>query len=78
MPDRGFIKPGLRADLNLIDLDNLGGLMPEMHYDLPAEQPRLLSPATGYVGTYVKGELVQANGEVTDARPGRVIRSQST
>ena len=59
---------------NLIDLPRLGSLMPEMAYDLPADQPRLLCRATGYVSSYVAGELVQANGKLTGARPGRVIR----
>ncbi len=72
--DRGVLEVGRRADINLIDLPRLGSLMPEMVFDLPAAQPRLLGRATGYVGTYVRGELVQANGEITDARPGRVIR----
>lgn len=72
--DRGVLEPGRRADINLIDLPRLGSLMPEMAYDLPAEQPRLLCRATGYVASYVAGELVQANGELTGARPGRVIR----
>jgi N-acyl-D-aspartate/D-glutamate deacylase len=72
--DRGVLEPGRRADINLIDLPRLGTGMPEMVYDLPAAQPRLLSRATGYVGSYVKGELVQAHGELTGARPGRVIR----
>ena len=45
-----------------------------MVFDLPAEQPRYLADAEGYIGTYVKGELIQANGELTDARPGAVIR----
>ncbi len=73
--DRGVLEPGRRADVNLIDLSKLENATPEMHYDLPADQPRLLSKASGYVGTYVKGELVQADGEITDARPGGVIRA---
>ncbi len=74
--DRGVLEPGRRADLNLIDMTRLGSLTPEMVYDLPAEQPRLLCRATGYVGTYVLGQLVQAEGRITDARPGRVIRGR--
>ncbi|MEX2481884.1 MAG: amidohydrolase family protein [Gammaproteobacteria bacterium] len=72
--DRGVLEPGRRADINLIDFSRLGSEMPTMVYDLPAGQPRLLSRASGYVGTYVKGELVQAEGGLTGARPGRVIR----
>ncbi|MCB1747806.1 MAG: amidohydrolase family protein [Gammaproteobacteria bacterium] len=74
LTDRGVLEPGRRADINLIDLGQLGTSVPEMVYDLPAQQPRLLARATGYAGTYVRGELIQANGELTGARPGRVIR----
>ena len=72
--DRGTLTAGLRADVNLIDLANLGTEMPEMRYDLPAEQPRLVSRATGYVAGLVNGEIVQSNGELTGNRPGRVVR----
>jgi N-acyl-D-amino-acid deacylase len=72
--DRGVLEPGRRADINLIDLAGLQALMPHMVYDLPANQPRLISGATGYVGTYVKGQKIQENGKFTEARPGRVIR----
>ncbi len=72
--DRGVLEPGRRADINLIDMSRLQSLSPKMVYDLPADQPRLLSGATGYVGTYCHGDLIQANGEMTGARPGSVIR----
>ncbi len=73
--DRGVLEPGRRADINLIDLPRLGMTMPEMVYDLPAGQPRLLARASGYVGTWVNGERVLADGELTGARPGRVMRA---
>lgn len=72
--DRGVIEPGRRADLNLIDMSRLGSGSPYMAYDLPAGQQRMLCRATGYVGTYVRGECVQAEGNLTGARPGGVIR----
>ena len=74
MNDRGIIEPGKRADIYIIDLDSLKIGDPKMVFDLPAEQPRYLADAEGYIGTYVKGELIQANGELADARPGAVIR----
>ena len=74
--DRGVIEPGRRADINLIDMSRLHSHAPKMVYDLPADQPRLLSLANGYVGTYCNGELIQADGEMTGARPGRVIRGR--
>jgi N-acyl-D-aspartate/D-glutamate deacylase len=72
--DRGRLAPGLRADINLIDLPRLRAHQPGMHYDLPAGMPRLLERVDGYVATYVRGECVQLGGEATGARPGGVAR----
>ncbi|MEQ8493840.1 MAG: amidohydrolase family protein, partial [Gammaproteobacteria bacterium] len=72
--DRGRIAPGLRADINLIELDRLRAHLPRMRYDLPAGLPRLVQAVDGYVATLVRGEVVQEAGELTGARPGRVLR----
>jgi N-acyl-D-amino-acid deacylase len=75
MTDRGTLEPGTKADVNVIDYDNLRVSYPEMIYDLPAGMPRLMQTATGYENTFVSGEVVQENGKDTGARPGRVVRS---
>ena len=75
MTDRGTLEPGAKADVNLIDYNNLGVSYPEMIYDLPAGMPRLMQTATGYEKTFVSGEVVQENGKDTGARPGRIVRS---
>jgi N-acyl-D-aspartate/D-glutamate deacylase len=72
--DRGVIAVGMRADLNAIDPAQLGLPLPAMVCDLPAGGKRLLQGATGYVSTWVAGEQVQAQGHITDARPGRLVR----
>ncbi len=72
--DRGVIAPGARADLNLIDFDALSLCRPEQRHDLPTGAARLVQRAAGYRATLVRGEEVVANGELTDARPGRVVR----
>jgi N-acyl-D-aspartate/D-glutamate deacylase len=72
--DRGVLAPGYRADLNLIDFENLRERRPEMHFDLPAGGKRLLQRADGYVATVVRGEVTYENGQATDALPGRLIR----
>src|SRR5690606_31407927 len=46
--DRGEIKPGKRADINLIDLDGMALHAPEMVFDLPAGGRRLIQKADGY------------------------------
>jgi len=72
--DRGRLLPGLRADLNLIDLNRLATAAPAMVYDLPAGMPRLTEQVSGYVGTCVRGQFVTRAGEDTGARPGRILR----
>lgn len=73
--DRGTLEPGAKADVNLIDYNNLSSSHPEMIYDLPAGMPRLMQTAKGYEKTYVSGQVVQENGKDTGARPGRIVRS---
>ena len=76
--DRGVIAVGQRADLNAIDPAQLGLPLPAMVRDLPAGGKRLMQGATGYVGTWVAGEQVQAQGHITEARPGRLVRMGPT
>jgi N-acyl-D-amino-acid deacylase len=72
--DRGVVAPGYRADLNLLDADALGLLHPELVEDLPGGAGRLVQRATGYRETIVAGEAVVTDGELTDARPGTLVR----
>jgi N-acyl-D-aspartate/D-glutamate deacylase len=74
LTDRGVLEPGRRADLNIIDFDNLALLPPKMLKDLPAGGQRLMQHATGYVATMVDGAIIARNGELTGARPGRLVR----
>ena len=72
--DRGVIAVGMRADLNLINPVRLSMGTPELVRDLPAGGKRFLQKAQGYIGTWVNGERVQSEGEITTARPGRLVR----
>jgi N-acyl-D-aspartate/D-glutamate deacylase len=74
LDDRGALEPGMKADVNLIDLNALSIDTPTMINDLPAGMPRLMQKAQGYVATLVSGEVVQENGAATGARPGKVVR----
>jgi N-acyl-D-aspartate/D-glutamate deacylase len=74
LTDRGVIAPGMRADLNAIDPVKLSVGVPELMRDLPAGGKRFVQRAHGYVATWVAGEQVQAQGVVTEARPGRLVR----
>jgi N-acyl-D-aspartate/D-glutamate deacylase len=72
--DRGMIQPGMRADVNLIDFDGLRLRYPERVADLPGGAGRLVQRSDGYTATLVAGETVVDHGELTDARPGTLVR----
>jgi N-acyl-D-aspartate/D-glutamate deacylase len=75
--DRGRIAPGLKADLNVIDLKTLDLESPRLVRDLPAGGKRFLQPAHGYRATVVSGAVTLRNDLLTGERPGRVIRAGS-
>ena len=72
--DRGLLRPGYRADLNVIDLARVALRPPKMEFDLPAGGRRLLQRADGYRYTIVHGEVTLRDGEPTGALPGGLVR----
>ena len=73
--DRGYLREGLKADINIIDLDALQLEAPHMVRDLPAGGQRLLQGARGYRATLVAGEPVLIDDQLTGAKPGRLYRA---
>ncbi|MGI9409924.1 MAG: amidohydrolase family protein, partial [Hyphomicrobiaceae bacterium] len=74
--DRGVIRAGKKADINVIDYDRLSFSKPYVTYDLPANGKRLLQKAEGYDLTVVSGDVTYREGEATGALPGKVIEGQ--
>jgi N-acyl-D-aspartate/D-glutamate deacylase len=72
--DRGVLKPGYLADINIIDLDRLKLSKPWLAFDLPAGGRRLLQKADGYVATVKAGVVTFREGKMTGALPGIVVR----
>ncbi|MGH1347363.1 MAG: N-acyl-D-amino-acid deacylase family protein [Nannocystales bacterium] len=72
--DRGVLAPGMRADVNVIDFDNLKLGPARMAWDLPAGGRRLLQDATGYRFTIIGGEVVYIDGEHTGVLGGTLLR----
>jgi N-acyl-D-aspartate/D-glutamate deacylase len=72
--DRGVLAPGFKADLNVIDFDNLTLHHPTIINDLPAGGRRLVQKATGYTATIVSGTVAFRDGVPTAALAGRLIR----
>ena len=74
--DRGLIKLGYKADVNVIDLDRLHLHAPRASYDLPAGGRRLTQQADGYEATIVSGQITYRAGEATEHLPGRLVRGR--
>jgi N-acyl-D-aspartate/D-glutamate deacylase len=72
--DRGMLKPGMKADVNIIDFEQLRLHAPEMIFDLPANGRRFVQRVDGYRYTIVSGEVSYENGDPTGAMPGKMIR----
>jgi N-acyl-D-aspartate/D-glutamate deacylase len=74
LKDRGLIKEGFKADINIIDYNNLKLNRPELVRDLPAGGKRFVQYANGYLATIVSGCLVTKDGIATSERPGKLVR----
>ncbi|MCC6719046.1 MAG: amidohydrolase family protein [Acetobacteraceae bacterium] len=74
LSDRGLLKVGMKADLNVIDHARIRARLPEVRYDLPAGGRRLVQTTEGYTATIVSGTIVQRDGVATGALPGRLVR----
>ncbi|MFT7687281.1 MAG: N-acyl-D-aspartate/D-glutamate deacylase [Candidatus Azotimanducaceae bacterium] len=72
--DRGILDVGYKADINIIDYDNLNLHRPEIVRDLPSGGKRLHQLADGYDATIVSGVITYKKGIATEALPGRLIR----
>lgn len=74
LKDRGLVRAGYKADLNVIDLERLHLHAPHTTYDLPAGGRRLAQKADGFTATIVSGAVTYRNGVATGALPGRLQR----
>ncbi len=72
--DRGVVREGAYADLNVIDWDALALPVPEYVHDFPNGAGRYLGRARGYDCTIVNGAVFMEHGEHTGELAGRVVR----
>ena len=74
LADRGTLRVGAYADVNVFDPERIQTAYPEYAFDFPNGKGRLKVRSTGYAATIVNGQVVTERGEHTGNRPGRVIR----
>jgi len=74
LQDRGLLRAGLKADVNIIDHGRLGLKRPVVTHDLPSNGRRVTQAADGYVATIVSGQITYREGQAMAALPGRLVR----
>ncbi|MEZ5381598.1 MAG: amidohydrolase family protein [Microthrixaceae bacterium] len=73
--DRGVVREGAYADLNVLDIDGMTLEMPEIVHDFPGDAPRFVQRAQGIDHSIVNGVPFMEAGQPTGELPGRLLRS---
>ena len=74
--DRGLLREGMVADLNVFDPGVVGPAVPRIVNDLPAGGKRLSQRSVGFKATVVNGEVTIVDGEATARTSGRLLRNK--
>ena len=74
MGDRGLVKEGFRADLNLFEEDRIRPSLPTVERDLPGGARRLVQKAEGIKATLVNGMVAFEDGQATGSYAGTVLK----
>ncbi len=69
----GTLTVGSWADMMIFDPDTIGPWRKEFVFDLPGGVGRFKAWGTGVLATIVNGQVIVANGELTDRLPGMVV-----
>jgi N-acyl-D-aspartate/D-glutamate deacylase len=72
--DRGRVLPGYWADLVIFDPEAIDAGPVQLRADLPAHAGRLYAEPMGINSVLVNGTEIVHQGDLTGARPGRVLR----
>ena len=75
--DRGLIREGMTADINIFDPSTVGPAVPRLVNDLPGGGRRLEQRSEGFLATVINGQVTISDGQRTGATPGRLIRTRT-
>ena len=65
LTDRGTLELGKKADINIVDMDELKILDPVHVYDMPTGAPRWDQKCVGYKATIQSGVVTFRNGTMS-------------
>ena len=74
LDDRGALRVGMKADVNVLDPAKVAERQPELVHDFPGGAPRYIQKSLGYKATIVNGAVTLVDGEHTGERAGQVLR----
>lgn len=74
LQDRGLLREGMVADINIFDPARIGPSMPVLLADLPTGARRFEQRAEGILATIVGGAVTIENNRHSGALPGRLLR----
>jgi N-acyl-D-aspartate/D-glutamate deacylase len=74
LSDRGLLRQGMVADINVIDPERIAPAMPVLLADLPTGAKRFEQRAEGILATIVGGDVTIENNRHSGALPGRLLR----
>jgi N-acyl-D-amino-acid deacylase len=74
LSDRGLLRTGMKADLNVFDPGTVGPAVPSLVDDLPAGGRRLEQRSDGFRATLVNGVVTMWDGDAVGTTPGRLLR----
>jgi N-acyl-D-aspartate/D-glutamate deacylase len=72
--DRGLLREGMVADINVFDPQRVAPTMPRLCADLPTGAARFEQRSEGFRATIVAGRILLQDGEHTGDLPGKLLR----